>query len=278
MRAALSFVLTAIFMVPAFAADSDLRVLFLSKSSGFQHSAITAQDDGSNHVAKTLKKIAGKQGFDLVTTKDASMINAATLKDFDVVIFYTTGDLTQPGTDGTPPMGPNGVADLHAWVEAGGGFIGYHCASDTFHMPDGSASPYIQMLGAEFLTHGRQFPGKVKVVDKKHPAMKGFTNDWVIRDEWYMFKNMNKDGIHVMALLDPGRQRERQAEKYNVADYPVVWCSAPGDGRVYYNAMGHREDVWDNPDFQTTVWSAIQWASGEGKTKANPNYASKVKE
>ena len=278
MRVSWLLIAAMVFSIPSFAAENDLRVLFLSKSAGFEHSAIKTQDDGSNHVARTLQKIAGDKGFALVATKDASMINAATLKDFDVVIFYTTGVLTEPGTDKHPPMGANGVADLQAWVDAGGGFIGYHSATDTFHMPDGSASPYVKMIGGEFLTHGKQFPGTVKVVDKKHPAMKGFTHNWVIRDEWYLFKNMNKDTMHVLAVLDPGRQRERQPDRYNLPDYPIVWCSASGEGRIYYNGMGHREDVWDHPDFQTTVWSAIQWASGQGKTKADPNYKSKVKD
>ncbi len=26
--------------------------------------------------------------------------------------------------------------------------------------------------------------------------------------------------------------------------YPIAWLQNYGDGRVFYNAMGHREDVW----------------------------------
>ena len=46
------------------------------------------------------------------------------LKNFDVVVFYTTEDLTKPGKVDTPPMGPNGMQDLLDWVKAGGGFMG----------------------------------------------------------------------------------------------------------------------------------------------------------
>ena len=35
--------------------------------------------------------------------------------------------------------------------------------------------------------------------------------------------------------------------------------------------MGHREDVWDNPDFQHSVVDAVHWVMGKGKTDAAPN-------
>jgi hypothetical protein len=259
-------------------AAEPVKVLFLSKSSGFIHSAIRARDDGGNHVADTLAKMSESGKFEVVATKDASTINAANLKDFDVVIFYTTGDLTTTGSDKQPGMDANGVKELQTWIAAGGGFMGYHCASDTFHMKDGSASPYIKMLGGEFKSHGGQFKGKINVIDKKHPTMKGFEDGWEIRDEWYVFKNKNKENMHVLATLDPREQREKQANHYNIPNYPIIWCSTMGEGRVYYNAMGHREDVWDREAFQDSVWNAINWVDGKGKAKAEPNYASVVED
>jgi len=259
-------------------AAEPIKVLFLSKSSGFQHSSIKENSTGSNHVADTLAKMSESGDFVVTSTKDASMINAKTLNGFDVVIFYTTGDLTQTGTDQQKEMTGTGVAELLNWITAGGGFMGYHCATDTFHMSDGSTSPYVNMIGGEFLTHGKQFKGKVNVIDKKHPTMKGFQDGWEILDEWYVFKNKNKEDMHVLATLDPGTQRDKQPKQYNIPDYPIIWCSTMGEGRVYYNGMGHREDVWNREAFQASVWNAINWASGNGKTKAEPNYADVVED
>ena len=90
-----------------------------------------------------------------------------------------------------------------------------------------------------------------------------------------MFKNLNTDNIHVIALMDPGEERQAQ-EMYNVSSYPVIWCSSLGEGRVYYNAMGHREDVWDDPIFQAMVVDAATWALGQGELQAEPNYANVV--
>jgi len=222
-------------------------------------------------VNKTLAGLSKELGVEILATKDASLINAENLKKYKVVIFYTTADLTTEGTDKQPPMGPNGQAELLDWVRNGGGFIGYHCASDSFHTPDGGeVTPYVKMLGGEFRAHHKQFKGTVRVVDKSHPTMKRVPKEWNILDEWYLFTNLNAETMHVLAVLDPGPERQVQ-EQYNIPSYPIIWCSEFGKGRVYYNAMGHREDVWDNRDFQNSVVDAVHWVMGKGKTDAKPN-------
>jgi hypothetical protein len=251
-------------------------VLFLSKSSGFEHSVIKWDDQKHNHVGNVLEPLTKGLGMTLESTKDASLINADNLKKYKLVIFYTTGDLTQSGSDKTPPMGPNGEAELLSWIQNGGAFIGFHCATDSFHTPQGGAvTPYVKMLGAEFKGHGAQFEGTVKVVDPKHPTMAGVPSPWRIKDEWYTFINLNKDSMHVLALLDPGDERAKQ-EMYNVPAYPMIWCSQLGKGRVYFNGMGHREDVWTDATFQKTLVDAIKWVCGEGPAMSEPNYSQVV--
>ncbi len=263
--------------------DDPVRVLFLSKSSGFQHSAIKRTDGHPSHVDTVLTEIAADRGFEITSTKDAGLINAAQLANFDVVMFYTTGDLTQRGGagegifrgDGNPPMSADGVSDLIAWIEGGGGFVGFHPATDTFHGEGDEVTPYIGMIGGEFTHHGAQFPGIVRVADAGHPTMRSVEDGWKIMDEWYLYKNFAKDDLHVLALLDPGEERGKQ-EVYDIAPYPIVWCRELGEGRIFHNAMGHREDVWDHEMFQAWVGDAIEWAAGEGEAAAAPNWGDVV--
>ncbi len=258
------------FSFTAFAAGDNCAI-FLSKSAGFEHSCIKWDENKKSHVNNTLEKLQKDMGVEILMTKDASLINAENLKKYKVVIFYTTADLTTEGTDKQPPMSPTGQAELLEWIQNGGGFIGYHCASDSFHQPaGGEVTPYIKMLGGEFRSHHKQFAGTVKVVDKSHPTMQRVPAEWNILDEWYLFTNINMDTMHVLAMLDPGPERQIQ-EGYNIPSYPIIWCSEYGKGRVYYNAMGHREDVWDNPDFQNSVIDAVKWAMGQGPANAEPN-------
>lgn len=272
--------LTAVVLLTVATAQAEAtRVLYLNKSAGFQHSVVAhTKGVDTSHSETIMKEITDAMGAELTSTKDASLINAENLKNYDVVIFYTTGDLTEPGTDGTTPMGENGVQELLEWIHAGGGFMGFHCASDTFHRGgDSPESPYLDMLGGEFAGHGPQFYGTLKVVDPDHPTMAGLPAEYKIKEEWYYFTNLMKDNMHVLALLHPGQISEKD-ERYNIPDYPAIWCSAAGDGRVYYNAMGHREEVWSDPPFQQAIRNAITWAKGEGETAADPNYADVVPE
>lgn len=252
-------------------------MLFLSKSSTFVHPAIAWSEGRPSHVDRVLGSLAEKHGFDLTPTKDASLLDPEHLAEYDAVVFYTTGDLTVSGPgqglfggDGMPAMAPGGDQALLDWIRRGGAFLGFHSASDTFHGDGPEPSPYIAMLGGEFRTHGEQFTGTVRVVDPDHPAMAGWPAQWQVLDEWYLFRNLGTDTIHVLALLDPGAERAKQ-ELYDVTPYPIVWCRTFGEGRVYYNAMGHREDVWDAPAFQSAVVAALEWALGGGTADAEPN-------
>ena len=44
-----------------------------------------------------------------------------------------------------------------------------------------------------------------------------------------------------------------------------------GSGRVFYTAMGHREDVWTNPLFQEILFGGIAWAVRNVDADVTPN-------
>ncbi len=254
------------------------RVLFFSKSSGFEHPVIKRVEGQPSHVEQVLRSLAEANGFEIVTSKDGSLITASELMLFQAVIFYTTGDLTVAGSgkglfggDSEPGIPAGGIADLRQWVESGGALLGFHSASDTFRNPGGEPTPYIRLLGGEFLSHGRQFEGRVKVVDADHPTVRSLPLEWSIQDEWYAFRNLDTENLHVIALLDTTSDPFGQA-LYQQPAYPIIWCKAVGAGRVFYNAMGHREDVWDNATFQEAFLDALDWSLGNSGADATPNY------
>jgi len=65
-------------------AAEPLRVLYLTKSAGFPHSVVNREGDAPAYSEKALMEIAKKQQWDLVCSKDASLINAENLKNYDV--------------------------------------------------------------------------------------------------------------------------------------------------------------------------------------------------
>ncbi|MCX8063773.1 MAG: ThuA domain-containing protein [Candidatus Hydrogenedentes bacterium] len=252
-----------------------LKILYLTKSSGFEHSVVKREGSSLSYSENVLTKLCTGNNWQIECTKDASKINPENLKNYNVVIFYTSGDLTQSGTDEHPPMKTEDTKALLDWVRNGGGFIGIHSANDSFHSKGDKVSEYVEMLGGEFETHGHQFKGKVIVVDKGHPALGNFPEKWETMEEWYIMKNLNKETMHVLALLDPGDERNKQ-KMYDRPSYPIIWCIGYGKGRVVYNGLGHREDVWDSKEFQELLRAHILWASGQGPANAEPNYGKVV--
>jgi type 1 glutamine amidotransferase len=253
------------------AAAEGPKVLFLSTSEAFAHAPIVQRDGKPSVADKTLEKLVEDMGGTFTTTKDCSVINAANLEKYDLVVFCTQGDLTKPNKVGAPPMGANGVAELIDWIKSGGAFIGFHSATDTFRSGTDEPTPYTQMIGAEFRGHGKQFVGTIKVVDPEHPTMANVPDGWEHHDEWYLFRNFNTETMHVLALMDPGEERSKQ-EMYDIPPYPVIWCSTLGDGRVYFSALGHGNVTWLKSEFQQTIVDAINWTLADGDAQAAPNY------
>lgn len=269
-------VMSAMLLAASAAVAQDARILFLSKSAGFEHSVIKQENGQPSLVDRVLTELAAKNGAEITCTKDASLITAENLKNYDVVIFYTSGYLTETGTDGHPAMTEQGLTDLLEWIKAGGGFVGFHAASDTFHgRDDAVGKPYTEMIGGGFEKHGQQFKAALKVVSPDHPAIASLPDGWTLADEWYLNKNLNTEKMHVLALLEIGRERKKQ-RMYNIPDYPIVWCRAYGQGRVLYNGLGHREDVWESETFQSLIVDNVTWALGEGELDADPNYETVV--
>ena len=58
---------------------------------------------------------------------------------------------------------------------------------------------------------------------------------------------------------------------YQRPPYPNTWARMEGKGRVWYTALGHREDVWTNPLFQNILVGGIKWALGEVSADVTPN-------
>jgi|WetSurMetagenome_2_1015567.scaffolds.fasta_scaffold142352_2 uncharacterized protein len=244
------------------------KVLFFSKSSGYEHSVIQRKGSELSFVEKQLARLGPNHGIEFTFSKDGSRFTAAYLAGFDAYAFYTTGDLTTAGTDKNPPMSAEGKAALLDAIEKGKGFIGIHSATDTFrsqaapgedpaqyHNDGDRTDPYIRMLGAEFITHDQQQQARMRVTDSRFPG--AATVDFDLVDEWYSFKNFSND-LHVLLVQET---RDMKGKAYQRPPYPATWARMHGKGRVFYTSMGHREDVWMNPLFENILFGGTAWAT-----------------
>lgn len=266
------------------------RILFLTKSTGFQHSVIARKGNELGWAEKILQKIGADNGYDIVPSKDAGLLNPDKIDQWDGFAFYTTEDLTKPSPTKDrgeePAMSAEGKAAFLKAIAAGKGYLGFHCATDTFHSPkrprptdqllrdaayDDVRDPYIGMIGGEFAGHGSQQKSKMRVATKTFPGLEGL-EDFEMHEEWYSLMNLSND-LHVVLVQETSTMQTAKGgdAMYKRPPYPATWARMHGKGRVFYTSMGHREDVWTNPVFQKVTLAALAWITGKTQFDPKPN-------
>lgn len=224
------------------------RLLVVSVTKGFRHSSIPTAE----RVLRELSEQSRNFDVDYARTDEelAAKTTTAALAGYDGVVFAsTTGDL--PLADREAFMG---------WLRAGHAFIGLHSASDTFH----NYPEFIKMIGGEFESHGPQVKVSCIVEDPSHPATKQLGRTLEVFDEIYLFKNFERANVHMLLSLD--KHPNRGTPGY----YPLAWNSLYGKGRVFYTALGHREDVLESAWYRQHLLGGILWASGLAKGNSKP--------
>jgi type 1 glutamine amidotransferase len=226
-------------------AEPARRVLVVTHTTGFRHPSIATAET-------VLARLGTESGlFSTTFCRDqadvARLLTPAGLANIDAVFFAnTTGNL--------------GIVDLPAvlsWIADGHAFLGAHSASDTYHDSPG----YLEMLGAEFETHGDESSVDVRVEDMTHPAGMGLPSPFRIFDEIYEFRSNPRGRVNVLFSIDR-HPDDGHAAAGQPGDFALAWFRAYGRGRVFYTALGHRDEVWNDRRFQQHLLGAVRWSLG----------------
>ena len=268
------------------------KLLMFTRSQGFQHDVVNRDKAGKEyekgktrlgtpgqlaHAEQIVTDLGSKHGFEVNCTKDGRIFVPEEIAKYDAFFFYTTGVLTnEKAADGSPPMPMEGKQAFLNAIASGKGFIGTHCASDTFHSPMYSdrkkntppeqIDPYIKMIGGEFITHGAQQKAWMRVTDPAFPGVKDI-KDYQMFEEWYDLKNFAPN-LHVILAQDGEGMKE---DYYHRPLFPATWARQHEKGRVFYTSMGHREDVWTNPTFQDVLLGGLAWILHNVDADVTPN-------
>lgn len=216
----------------------EISLLVFSKTEGFRHRSIETG-------IQAIQKLGVEQGMKIVATEDASLFTEELLPQYDAVIFLnTTGDVLDYRQE----------AAFERYIQAGGGFIGIHSATDTEY----NWGWYGKMVGAYFLNHPKIQEAVLKVKDGTHPATKMLDAEWKRTDEWYNFKSINPE-LNVLMTIDETTYEGGE----NGAEHPMAWFHEYDGGRAFYTALGHTEDTYADPLFLAHLLGGIQYAIGE---------------
>ena len=256
--------------IPSAAAQADERkkILFFSKCNEYEDSMVR-RTNGQLSPAEAIISEIGKREHLLITfSKDGTIFTPETMAKYDAFCFFTSGDVTQPGGDGNPPMTQAGKSALLQAVEDGKGFIGIHSAANTFSSTGDTLDPYVKMLGGELRSRVRGMePAHQIVVDTNFPGMSAVPADFGPVDEWYVLKNFSPN-LHVLLMQDTASMVRGS---YYAPNFPSTWAQSYGKGRVYYTSMGHQREVWLSPVFEQMLAGAFRWAVGNVSADVTPN-------
>jgi uncharacterized protein len=227
---------------PPPASAGALHLLVVTHTEGFRHDSIPAAESALREIG--LESGLYQTEFCRSAEEVRRCLSVEGLSGVDAVFFANT-----TGNIGIPDM--RGFLD---WIREGKAFLGAHSATDTYH----DAPEFIDMIGGEFETHGKIVEAEVFVNDPSHPSVAHLAPRFQMTDEWYRFKNLAADR-HVLLSFDrvPPDGVGTAGEP---ADLPLAWHKAYGSGRVFYTALGHRQEVWNDPRFRQHLLEAIRWA------------------
>lgn len=147
-------------------------------------------------------------------------------------------------------------------VAAGAGIAGCH---------GGMCDAFRENVEWQFMTGGNwvAHPGgdgveyTVNIKRRSSPLVEGI-NDFTVKTEHYY---LHVDpAVEVLATtIFPIVKWYHSAN--GVVEMPVVWTKRWGEGRVFYNSLGHHADVFDVPEAKELMRRGFLWAA-EGKRVA----------
>ncbi|MCU4677206.1 ThuA domain-containing protein [Catenovulum sp. 2E275] len=232
-------------------------VLIFSKTAGWRHDSIEV-------ATKTIADLVTQQGLTPVVSEDANLFTDDTLKNMAAVVFVnTTGDVLNQ---------PQQIA-MERYIQAGGGFVGVHSATDTEH-ETGDWYWYRRLVGGVFKSH----PGdpsnvqkaQLKVVNANHPATETLPEKFSLVDEWYDFVSLS-DRRHDLITLD---ERSYQGGLHG-AYHPIAWYHEFDGGRAFYTGIGHSKVTYQNALFLEHLAGGLRYAIGQKNpldyTKSRPD-------
>lgn len=216
----------------------DPKIFVFSKTAGYRHASIPAG-------IATIQKLGAANHFGVDASEDASLFSDGTLANYKAVVFLnTTGDV----------LNGDQMAAFQRYIEAGGGFVGIHSASDTeHHWPW-----YGDLVGAYFSSHPVIQPATVEVEDSVNPSTIFLPREWQRTDEWYNFDRNPRGTVHVLATV----VESTYSGGTMGSDHPIAWCHVFDGGRSWYTAGGHTIESYSESLYQQHILGGIQYAAG----------------
>jgi cytochrome c len=220
-----------------------------SDSATSTQTAMSAGDSIPAGIA-AIEKLASQHQFAITATEDAALFTDADLSQFNAIVFLnTTANI----------LDENQELAMERYIQAGGGFVGIHSATDTEW--EGDWFWYRNLVGAVFKNHpntpSNVQQATVNITNKNHLSTANLPDSISIADEWYNYRDIY-EFINVVAKVD---ESTYEGGEHN-HDHPISWYHDYDGGRAFYTGLGHTDEVFSNPDFLQHLLGGMTYAVG----------------
>jgi len=204
-------------------------------------------------VAEIFRGQLVEEGFEVeVSDTLEAFADGAKLKGLDLIVpVWTMGRIEQ-----------DWVNNVSAAVQSGVGLAGCHGGMcDSFR----DNTDWQFMTGGQWIAH----PGndgtehKVEIKAGSSPLVEGIDDFVVSTEQYYLHVDPANEVLATTRFpLAPGPHSTNKA-----VDMPVVWTKRWGQGRVYYNSLGHQANIMEIPVVKELMRRGFNWCA-EGKALA----------
>ena len=224
-------------------------LIYTRNGEGYVHDNIDAS-------VKALEEICKSISVNTTVSNNPSIFESRKLMKFDAVIFSNTNN--------DAFLNEQQRENFQAFIRSGKGFVGIHSACGS----ERNWPWYWSMLGGKFVRHPKFQEFDIKVIDPDHISTRELPKTWKWEDECYYIDHLNP-AIHVLLAADLTTITD---EKRNVYPgtvfgdlFPLAWFNEFEGGKIWYTALGHNIEHYEDVNFRNHLEGGILWVLGEEK-------------
>jgi cytochrome c len=242
MKRSLQFLVAVLVCANCFSQHAGKKVLVFSGVNKYYHQSIP-----SGQIA--LQKIGQELNLRVDTTSDPKFFSEDVLKNYSAVVFLSTS--------GDNLLDTSQKADFERFIQAGGGFMGIHCAAATEY----GWEWYGKLLGAVFDGHPDVQEAIVRIKNRRDPSTKHLPKKWKRTDEWYNYKKRQPDVNVLLAVDEKSYKGGKEGD-----NHPIAWYHEFDGGRSFYTGLGHTNESYSDPLFVKHLTAGLIYAMGNNVT------------
>lgn len=238
-------------VVAVSAQDASLKgkqvLIYTRNGEGYVHDNIEAS-------VEALEKICTGLGIGTYATDDPVVFETERFESFDAVIFSNSNNEAF-----TRELQRD---RFRTFIGSGKGFMAIHSANAS----ERDWPWYAQMVGGKFVRHPPLQQFDIKVIDPGHLSTLHLPEVWPWEDECYYSDHLNP-AIHVLLAADLTTVEDDKKAEYPGAVFgdlfPLAWCHIFEGTRVWYTALGHKIEYYEDENFIKHLEGGLKWVLGE---------------